>query len=320
MPEEVIILDLQHRLKRQVIYIAVSKAIEDMATDTKRSMRNLVDLGLLFSKSENQKWFFNTAKKIISNPHNPYNELLLKMTGNVEHKTITTAGINLGYSGLIYGADKLKKKQLKIGVPLPWILLFDIPDFHPGLLPQIKDFISQGHKLGIHCYILRTGENGLSPELCETIRHYNDCVFLVEIPPEAVTEQSGRCLGNIHNALVSVSAEGPDINGNGYERAFAILRQNRCFYGFQVFYGDGNMDKMTSRIYTDNAIGQGNLFGIYHAGSSASASCREEMYRFICTERGARGSSIIMLDWLRDIQYISGKISCDGGCMPLPSF
>ena len=37
---------------------AVSKAMDDMRSDAKRSIRNLVDLGLLFSKSENQKQFF----------------------------------------------------------------------------------------------------------------------------------------------------------------------------------------------------------------------------------------------------------------------
>jgi len=60
--------ELQHRLIMQTINIAVSKAMEDMKTNTKRSIRNLIDLGLLFSRSENQKWFFSTAKKVISNP------------------------------------------------------------------------------------------------------------------------------------------------------------------------------------------------------------------------------------------------------------
>lgn len=319
VPEEGIILDLQHRLKRQTIYIAVSKAIEDIANDTKRNIRNLIDLGLLFSKSENQKWFFNTAKKIISNPHNPYNELLLKIASNVDHETITTAGINLGYSSLIYGVDKLKEKQSKIGASLPWILLFNISHYGPEFLPQIKEFVSQGRELGIYCYVLQTEKKELMPELCEIIQHFNDCIFLMEIPPEAITEQAGRLLGNIHNVLVSISVEDSDISGTTYERAFGILKQNRCFYGFQTLYSDDNINEMTSQSYVDAAIEQGNLFGIYYAGNNASDACREETYKFVCAERGAKGSSIILLDWLRDIQYISGKILCNGGCVPLPS-
>ena len=61
-------LELQHRLIRQSINIAVSKAMEDMMGNTRRSIRNLLDLGLLFSTSENQKWFFNAAKKVIAYP------------------------------------------------------------------------------------------------------------------------------------------------------------------------------------------------------------------------------------------------------------
>jgi hypothetical protein len=60
--------------------------MEDMKGNTKRSIRNLIDLGLLFSISENQKWFFNAAKKVVANPRNPYNALVTRMIANVDNE------------------------------------------------------------------------------------------------------------------------------------------------------------------------------------------------------------------------------------------
>lgn len=81
-------VDLQHRLTRQTIHIAVGKALEDMKSNTRRSIRNLIDLGLLFSHSETQKWFFHTAKKVISNPRNPYNALAARMIADLQYDGI----------------------------------------------------------------------------------------------------------------------------------------------------------------------------------------------------------------------------------------
>jgi hypothetical protein len=50
-------LDIDARLARQAIGIAVDKAMDDVKGNPRRSIRNLIDLGLLFSQSENQKWF-----------------------------------------------------------------------------------------------------------------------------------------------------------------------------------------------------------------------------------------------------------------------
>jgi len=37
-------------------------------------------------------------------------------------------GVNLGYSSLTYGADKLRKSKGELGEALPWLLIFDISE------------------------------------------------------------------------------------------------------------------------------------------------------------------------------------------------
>ena len=73
---------------RQTINIAVSKAMEDMKGNMGRSIRNLLDLGLLFSKSETQKWFFTAARKVAANPKSPYNALVKRILSDIDNDTI----------------------------------------------------------------------------------------------------------------------------------------------------------------------------------------------------------------------------------------
>jgi len=55
-------MSLQYLLTRRAINIAIGNALEDMQSNTRRSIRNMIDLSLLFSKSENHKQFFPSQK------------------------------------------------------------------------------------------------------------------------------------------------------------------------------------------------------------------------------------------------------------------
>jgi len=312
-------LDLHHRLMRQTINIAVSKAIEDMRSNTKRSVRNLIDLGLLFSRSENQKWFFNTAKKVISNPRNPYNKLAARMVADVDNETIKTVGINLGYSSLTYGANKLQRLQAAINWPIPWLLIFDVSESCPDFFYQMEDFIRQGRELGIYNYIFRALKREDIAALCEIAERFGECVFVLEASPASITEQNAASLNGVHNIVVSVQAEDADLNSESCINAFRILKQNRCFYGFHTSYNADNINKVTAPEYIRSAVALGNLFGIYIADAGIPDSCRDALYAFACSERGEEGQPLIAFEWFRDICHISEKILSNGGYMVIHS-
>ncbi len=312
-------MDLHHRLMRQTIHIAVSKAMEDMRTDTKRGIRNLVDLGLLFSRSENQKWFFNTAKKVISNSHNPYNKLAARMVSDVDNETIKTVGINLGYTSLTYGANKLKRQQASINCPVPWLLIFDISEPCPDFFNQMEDFIHQGRELGIYSYIFRTMERKDIAALCKIAERFGECVFVLDTAPTSITEQSTASMNGVHNIVVSVRAEDSDINSENCINAFRILKQSRCFFGFQVSYNEDNINEITAPGYIQSAILRGNQFGFYIADANVPDKFKDYLYNFVCSERGEEGQPLITLDLFHDICHISEEILSNGGYMVINS-
>jgi hypothetical protein len=60
---ELSVLELQHRLIRRTINIAVSKALEDMKSNTKPQHRNLMIGPVIFQQVENQECFLMPPKR-----------------------------------------------------------------------------------------------------------------------------------------------------------------------------------------------------------------------------------------------------------------
>jgi len=85
---------------------------------------------------------------MLATPRNPYYQLVSKMLAEVDNDTVKKVGLNLGYSSLIHGAGKLKKWQVDLGVPIPWLLVFDSES---DALPigQLERCVREGMDLGI---------------------------------------------------------------------------------------------------------------------------------------------------------------------------
>ncbi len=306
-------MELQHRLIKQTINIAISKAIEDMKGNTRRGIRNLIDLGLLFSQNKNTTWFFKTSKKVISNPRNPYNALAARIISDIDNDTIKTVGLNLGYNSLIYGANKLRKKQEAIGLAIPWLLIFNKFGSHPDTFHHIESLVSAGQELGIYSYVFCPQNTYEFESLSKITKQFKECLFIFQVPSMLITEEMMQSLKSNHNTIVSIQLESDDLNCESTVKACEILKQNRCLYGFQVTYREDNANKIATPEYIRSAIGLGNLFGVYVADHGVSEVCRKSVYDFVCNERGEKGQSLITLEWCRDIQNISERIlSSDG--------
>lgn len=310
-------MELQHRLIRQTINIAISKAMEDMKGNTRRSIRNLIDLGLLFSTSENQKWFFNAAKKVITNSKNPYNALTARVIADIDHETVKNVGLNLGYSSLTYGANKLRNRQDKVDFPFPWLVSFDISESRLDVFSLIEKLIQEGRELGIYSYILCPHKADDITCLCKIAKRYHECLFMFKISSDLITDQTAKGLSEIHNATVSLQADAADVEFECLINAFRLLKQYRCLYGFHVIYNGENMKNLITPEYIHCAIELGNIFGIYIADNSVPDDCRDAVYDFVYRERGELGQPLIAFEWASDLQNISEKILTSGGFMPI---
>lgn len=308
-------MDIQHRQVRQAIDIAVSKALEDIKGkgNARRSIRNLIDLGLLFSKNDDFKRFFSAAQEVIANPRNSYIPLVKRLVSDINSDTVKTVGGNLGYNSLIYGANQLKKSQEGLGIPIPWMLIFDISESTPAFFDRLKRFIKESREVGIYSYIVCPHMQEDIPVLCEIAKRFDECVFIFKVSAALITEQTAKLLGKTHNAMVSVQTADKGLSHEGTINAFGLLKEHRCLYGFHVYYNEENMNQVAAPEYIRSAIGFGSLFGVYVAKDSVSDACRNAVYAFVYQERGGNGQPLIALEWSRDMRYISGKLLSGDG-------
>jgi len=310
-------VELQHRLVRQTIEIAVTKGMEDMESNAGRSIRNLIDLGRMFAKAENQKWFFDMVKKVFSNPRNPYKLLATRILTDIDRDTVKTVGINFGYGSLVCGAGKLRKHQELLNTDLPWMLRFtrsrDAADAYAGA----GYVVGESAEMGIGSYVFCAYTPADVRTACDAAERYPDCVFFVEADLDAITPQTTRMLYPLRNVAVCLRTRAVDWGGRRLERVSALLRQARCFYGFRIEYDEENAADIACNRFIRSAIALGHLFGVYVAAPGVSRACADAVYDFVCEERGEQGQPLIALEWRRDMRYISGRIRVHGGCMNL---
>jgi len=296
-------LDMQARLARQAISIAVVKAMEDMGRNARRSIRNLIDLGLMFSQGENQRWFFETAKRVIGAPRNPYNQLVARAVRLIDNETLRKVGLNLGYNALSYGAKRIRKKQEALGVEIPWLLAVDAPA-GDELLPRLDACVAEGQEMGIYSYALRARDAEALPHLVEAARRHDDSFFVLRLGEALVDRRAAELAAQAHNLLVAVELEGASAAGEAFRR----LRDNRCLYGFALTYAEEDVARVTSPEFLRGGIESGCLFGAYLAADGASQAARDRVHEFACRERGESGQPLIVLDWPRDILEIGEKL------------
>ncbi len=296
-------LDIEARLARQAVAIAVNKALEDVKADVRRGVRNLVDLGLLFSRSENQKWFFGTARQVVENPKNPYGALVGRLMRDVSPEAIRRVGLNLGYNSLVYGAKKLRVRQEALGVSIPWALSVDYPSGGGGE-ERLACCLREGQEMGIYSYALNiSGADGL-PALADVLEENADCFFALRLPGEAVDARAAAALARVRNAAVVV-----DLPEDG---ALRRLRDEGCLYGVRVPYGDADVGRVTSPQFLRWEIGEGCLFGAYQAAQGASQRAREAVGAFVRRARGEHGQPLVALDWPRDILETGRRMGVGG--------
>ena len=305
-------MEYRHKIMRGTVGVIINKAIRDIRSDPKRSIRNLADLGDNFSTSAAQKRFFSLAREILKNPDNPYNELIVNMIENVNTEAVYTMSLNFGYTSLNYGADILREQEATLDRYIPWLLIFDfsaengkIPDFE-----QISSLISNAISLGIYTLIFEIHHSleGLT-QVLELCKKYKECSFFAAVSPEILLGPKEEKIVRTPNLVVSVDVTDPAAEKTA-DTALHLLQGAKCFYGFHAYYNEENVKWLMSDQFKQQMIQNGCLIGSYVNTDRNEEELEDRMYRFVCTSRGKKGQPLFAMDFYRDISYIGNTISC----------
>ncbi len=215
-----------HDLTRLLIEGAVGRTLSQVQKDSHRSLRNLVDLGLTVSKGRFQKTFLELAQHMLENEDSAYYSLLDQAIQRMDHETIKTFGVNVGYEGLTRGAKTIRRIEETEGYNIPWVLGMEL-----GELDAARDLIRQGMELGIYVYgIWDTGADLAA--LRELLGQAPQCAFFLLTTGESLLRQGLEPLEDCRNVYISVRADDA-----GLEAAEA-LGAGGFLYGVHALYQD----------------------------------------------------------------------------------
>ena len=96
------------KITKALLKTTIKKALAEIRKDPKRSVRNLVDLGLNFAEGCNQREIFDITQHYLSNENSAYFLLAERMANEIDHEKLTAFGLNFGYNGCTSGARILR--------------------------------------------------------------------------------------------------------------------------------------------------------------------------------------------------------------------
>lgn len=294
-----------HVVPRTLIELAVGKGLRDMETDPARSVRNLVDLGRHFARGRFQTVFFPLAQTMLKNEDSAYYQLMRNTVSRVDHETLKTFGVNVGYTSWTKGADELRKHQLESGFHIPWTVLFADRGVEGPVLDarQMDALIEQGKDLGIYTYLVLCGRALFLPLLLQLAEGHSGCGFVFFLPPGELSRDDARAIRLCRNAMFVIPA------GGACRQAARQLCVNHCLFGVYAFYEDNTVDRLLSSGGDGCLLHSENSFAFLIAAPGCGETARRKAKRFVREQREGQRDPVFWVDLPSDLMEVDRIIS-----------
>lgn len=178
-----------NRMNESMIRSIAKRAIDRIQESPEREIRNLVDLGNMFACGKFQKMFFQAATEELEKETSQYYQIMTRVVRKTDRNLLLTFGMNFGYNGLTYGAEKIREFEAKEGFNVPWLFMIALSNDAPLDAQALDRLICQGTEMGICTYVLMPDPDYEKlNRLAEALAKHPDCAFLLMASAEAVME------------------------------------------------------------------------------------------------------------------------------------
>lgn len=292
-----------------IIETFVKKALLDAEDGARRTVRNLVDLGMQFSNGRFQKNFFSLLQTMLQNEHSAYYDLITDMLLHVEKEQLLTLGMNIGYNSCTAGAAQIRRIEAEEQFNIPWCISVEfIGDNIEQNLSVYQKMIAEGQMLGIHTWMLYVKQH--MAYVFQLAEQYPESAFIVFCEPETITDAVLEELHEHMNIMVAVQyKEPPEIDAVMY--ACKRLRAHHLLYSLYYFYDEKDVDAIKSGdlFYTMQQLHPA-FIGMLNKAEVSEAE-RLQMYENILRIRTAQMHASVVLDLHYDLLQIDRIISDD---------
>ena len=294
-------------MTRVLVESTVRRTLKNIQESPERAIRNLIDMGLEFSKGRFQTRLFKQAQKMLQNPRSAYYDLVRNIVNSVDHDIITTFGVNLGYDSCTKGARLIRKIEAEKGFNIPWALNLYIneekletePNFYPSLLHQ-------GQTLGIHTYLIFM--DGDPIKVLPMIKEKSDCAFILFLHGHQISAVFLKEMKTVKNVMVSVYT-----NKNMLD-ACQKLRDAKLLYTVHQKYTEQDKKSIMSGKWLKSILPAHPAFAFLRADFSCTPQTQVEIYQYVTAVRDEQQFPLIIMDIKQDTLMIDQVIS-EGECL-----
>lgn len=300
--------DNERNLNIAAVRAAIEGGLRNLERDPERGVRNMLDLGKYFSRTHRQRSFFQMAQRMLGRKRSQYMQLVKRTVTDVDHDTLKTLGINMGYYSWSQGAKVIREIEATRGFNVPWSLTISLLDSGDGCLNlnELRDIIDQAHALGIHCYWVAANQSsGDIFDMFNLFGTYKDCAFFMLLPVGMITSELAENALKQHNIAVCVR----DTADLDVRAAAEILHEMRLLFGLYYMYDDANADEITSghvQSDVDNYRGQ---FALFIPSATCMDECRAKVQAYASGEKVTPEKPPFMVDFYADLAAVDAIIS-----------
>lgn len=294
-------------MNRILIETTIKRMLNEIADSPERGIRNLIDLGLTFSKGRFQQNFLGLAQQMLRKEDSAYYTLLRDVLTNVDPEILTTFGINIGYNSCTKGAKTIRGIEAERGFDVPWALSVYVneekhlsePHFYPEL-------IQQGTQLGIFTNLIFAGSNPLL--LTTLLSAQPDCAFLLFLESGQVTQELLETMKPVKNTMLVVRA------GEGFLPACAKLRKAKMLYAAYKVYTQADKETILCGDWLTSVMGAKPAFAFLMADRTCPEETQQEIDAYALSVRAGQNHPVFLLEVKHDMLRID-KIISDDVCM-----
>jgi len=336
---------LTHAAERKAFETALTLAFKKVG---KNDNDGYVDIVNLFQKVLGKAWPDEAYDHMRTafGKDGKYTQYFNRIAATVDQEYLKKLFMSMVYEGMICGYRNTQKTGKKLGVKIPWTILFDptsacnlhctgcwASEYSRQLNlsnDEMDKLVTEAKELGIHFFVMTGGEPMTRKnDILKLAKKHNDCGFMIFTNGTLVDQAFCDGMKECGNIIFSMSIEGNEEatdarRGKGtfakVMAAMDLLRKNKLPYGTSICYTKANCEAVTSDEFYDFLINKGVLFSWYFhfmpVGKDTDLTLvptveqRKYMYDRIRAVRGyTGGKQIFCMDFQNDGQFVGGCIA-----------
>ena len=295
---------MNHSANQSIIEATVSSAIKRIENDPERSIRNLVDMGLMFCNGKFQQRFLAEAQRMLENENSSYYRIIPDLISNVDSKRITTFGINLGYQSCTKGARIIRKIEAEKSCNVPWCISLELEkETYYQKKEEYFSLIEQGQSLGIYTWFVNPYSDMIST--LELAEHFSDSAFVIVCKPEDIAEIMLDEFSEIYNVFFIVNYN------EGIEDACAILRKRKFLFSVVYKYQEHDIENILNHSILYDLCSLHSLFSLFYADATCPLEMQQRVYEYVKEMRYKQSFQTVPFDFIYDVRFIDEIISED---------